>query len=267
MKYSPILNVALRTARQAGNTALRFFNRPDELKVQRKGRDDLVSNADVQVELEIVHLLKSGYPGHGILAEEGSSGGKPPTDPYWIIDPIDGTANFVNGNPYFAISIALMQEKRVQCGVVYNPVADELFVAERGRGAFLNDVRIRVGDNRQLSRALLATGFPHKDKNLLDAYLDSFRRLFTDCRGIRRQGSAALDLAYVAAGRFHGFWEPALAPWDIAAGALIVSEAGGFVTDFKGGPDYLATGNVVAGNPVLHKRLLSRIQASELGSI
>lgn len=264
MNHSPLLNVAQRTARQAGNTARRLFSRPDELRIQHKGPHDLVSNADTQVEQEIIHLLKKGYPEIGILAEESGAGGKK-SDPVWIIDPIDGTANFVHGVPHFALSIGLLQEGVLQCGVVYNPITDELFVAERGRGAFLNDVRIRVSPNRQLSQALLATGFPHKQVALLEPYLDSFRVLFPTCRGIRRLGSAALDLAYVAAGRFDGFWEPGLAAWDIAAGALLVREAGGFVTDFAGGDGFLTSGNVVAGNPGLHARILSRIQSTALG--
>lgn len=263
MNYSPHTNVAIRAARQAGTRAMELFSRRYELDVRSKAHGEWVSNADTTVEREILYHLKKGYPQYGIQAEEsGDQSGD--ADYRWIVDPIDGTDNFVRGIPHFAISIALSEGDTLRMGVVYNPVSDELYVGERGRGAFLNDQRIRVGQNRLLSRAVLATGFPQKNKVFLLAYLDSFRILCTACHGIRRQGSAALDLCYTADGRYDGYWEKGLATWDIAAGVLILQEAGGLVTDFDGEHHFLISGDVVAANAAIHNRILGKIQASDL---
>ncbi|MBF0400413.1 MAG: inositol monophosphatase [Magnetococcales bacterium] len=263
MNYAPHTNVAVRAARQAGARAVDLFRNRHELDIQSKAFGEWVSNADTAVEREILYHLKRGYPQFGIQAEEsgwqGEGAGR-----YWIVDPIDGTDNFIRGIPHFAISIALAEGNTLLSGVVYDPMGDELYVGERGGGAFLNDRRIRSGQNRLLSRALLATGFPTRHKEKLVAYLDSFRLLCAACHGIRRQGSAALDLCYTADGRYDGFWESGLAPWDIAAGVLILQEAGGLITDFAGGGDYLASGNLVAASAAIHGRVLEKVQASEL---
>ena len=263
MNYSPSTNVAIRAARQAGIRVVDFFSRRHELDVRRKEQGEWVSNADTAVEREILYHLKKGYPHFGIQAEESGTQ-LPDAESYWIVDPIDGTDNFIHGIPHFAISIALMEGDHLLSGVVYDPIGDELYVGERGRGAFLNDRRIRTGQNRLLSRAMLATGFPQKNKDMLLPYLDSFQILGLACHGIRRQGSAALDLCYTADGRYDGFWEKGLAPWDIAAGALILLEAGGLITDFEGNTQFLKSGDVIAANAAIHSRMLGKIQESEL---
>lgn len=263
MNFSPPINLAIRAVRSAGIRAMDLFNRHHELQIRSKDRGEMVSNADTAVEKEILYHLKKGYPTYGIVAEE-SGGQADEQEHYWIVDPIDGTTNFIHGLPHFAISVALAKGNALLAGVVYNPVSDELFVGERGRGAFLNDQRIRVSQNHLLSRALLATGFPHKDQASLDPYLDSFRALFSSCQGVRRQGSAALDLCYTANGRYDGFWEKGLSPWDIAGGALILQEAGGLISDFSGGIGFLKSGDVVAATPGIHSRMLEKIQNSAL---
>ena len=266
MNYAPHTNVAIRAARQAGLRAMDFFNRRHDLEVRRKERGEWVSNADTAVEQEILYHLQKGYPQYALHAEE-SGYQQRDSQRCWIVDPIDGTDNFIHSIPHFAISIALAEEETLIAGVVYNPISDELFVGERGCGAFLNDRRIRVGNNRLLSRALLATGFPQHDKTYLPAYLDSFQILCMASHAIRRQGSAALDLCYVADGRYDGYWEKALKIWDIAAGVLILQEAGGLVTDFAGGLDYLKSGDVLAANATIHGRMLGKIQASDLSRL
>ncbi|MBF0183687.1 MAG: inositol monophosphatase [Magnetococcales bacterium] len=263
MNYSPHTNVAIRAARQAGNRAAELFSRRHELEVRNKDHGEWVSNADTAVEREILYHLKKGYPQYGIVAEESGRQGEG-SERYWIVDPIDGTDNFIHGIPHFALSIALAEANVLLTGVVFNPISNEMFVAERGRGAYLNDRRIRTGQNRLLSKALLATGFPAKHKEHLPAYLDSFRILCAASHGIRRQGSAALDLCFVADDRYDGFWEQGLSAWDVAAGALVLQEAGGFITDFAGEDGYLRSGNLVAANAAIHSRLLEKIQSSAL---
>lgn len=263
MNYAPHTNVAIRAARQAGARAIDLFRNRHELDIQSKAYGEWVSNADTTVEREILYHLKKGYPQFGIQAEESGWQGEG-AERHWIVDPIDGTDNFVRGIPHFALSIALAEGKNLLTGVVFDPIGDELYVGERGGGAFLNDRRIRVNKNHLLSRAMLATGFPTKHKEVLLPYLDSFRLLCAACHGVRRQGSAALDLCYTADGRYDGFWESGLAPWDIAAGVLILQEAGGLITDFAGETNFLASGNLVAANAAIHSRILAKVQASEL---
>lgn len=268
MSYSPVLNVVIRTVRKAGASALRHFDRRDLLVISRKANEELVTTADVEVEREIIQALRKAYPKYGILAEE--SGGVEALlqeEWCWIIDPIDGTHNFAQGIPHFALSIALVQYGEVMAGVVFNPVMDELFAAERGRGAFLNDHRIRVDPLANLSQTLLATGFPNRSKRHVNAYAASLRELMLASGGIRRGGSAALDLAYTAAGRYHGFWEMQLSPWDLAAGILLVQEAGGYVSDFQGGKQVLNSGDVVAANPAIHGQMLEIIRQSGLAAL
>ncbi|KFI23517.1 inositol-1-monophosphatase [Nitrosococcus oceani] len=254
----PLLNIAVRAARGAGNLIVRSLDRVDHLEVTVKGRNDFVSDVDRLAEQEIISVIRKAYPSHGILAEEG--GGQAGDETVWVIDPLDGTTNFLHGFPQFAVSIAVKHKDRLQHAVIYDPLRQELFTASRGGGAHLNDRRIRVSQQRGLEGALLGTGFPFKKHHYLDRYLATFKILFRDAADIRRPGSAALDLAYVAAGRLDGFWEMSLAEWDMAAGALLIQEAGGIVTSFSGDHDFFATGNVVAGNLSVHKAILQAIQ-------
>ncbi len=254
----PMLNIAVRAARNAGNLVVRYLDRVDQLTITNKERNDFVTEVDRGAEQEIISVIRKAYPDHAILAEE--SGEHPGDDYQWIIDPLDGTTNFLHGFPQFSVSIALRHRGRLEQAVVYDPMRQELFTATRGSGALLNDRRIRVSKQRTLEGALLGTGFPYKDQQHLDAYLGMFRGLMKDTAGIRRPGSAALDLACVAAGRFDGFWEIGLNIWDMAAGVLLVQEAGGLVSDFAGGHDFLDTGNIVAATPKLLPPMLREIQ-------
>ncbi|WP_455220331.1 inositol-1-monophosphatase [Kaarinaea lacus] len=254
----PMLNIAVRAARNAGNIIVRALDHIDRLNVQTKSENDFVTEVDKAAEQEIIRTIHKAYPNHGFLAEES---GKQSGDEFtWIIDPLDGTTNYVHGFPQFAVSIALKHKQVLEQAVVYDPLRQELFTASRGRGAQLNDRRIRVTSRPGLKGALLGTGFPFKQQQYLDAYLATFKALFPMTAGIRRAGAASLDLAYVAAGRLDGFWEIGLNPWDMAAGALLIEEAGGFVCDFAGQKEYLETGNLVAANPKLLKPMLEKIQ-------
>jgi myo-inositol-1(or 4)-monophosphatase len=255
---NPTLNIAVRAARSAGNVIIRNLGKLDTLAIHTKGRNDFASEVDRQAEQEIIYTLRKAFPGHGILAEEsGVQGG----DEYqWIIDPLDGTTNFLHGFPQFAVSIAMRHKGRLEQGVIYDPLRQELFTATRGAGARLNDQRIRVTQRKTLEGSLLGTGFPFKSQQHLEAYLDMFRALFPQTAGIRRAGSAALDLAYVAAGRLDGFWEIGLSIWDMAAGVLLIQEAGGLSSDFSGGHNHLESGNIVAGNPKLFAEILKTIR-------
>jgi myo-inositol-1(or 4)-monophosphatase len=256
----PMLNIAVRAARNAGDIIVRHLNRLDQLTVSSKERNDFVSEADRQAEAEIIAVVRKAYPGHSVLAEES---GRDPGDSdefQWIIDPLDGTTNFLHGFPQFAVSIGLKHKGRLEQAVVYDPLRQELFTASRGSGAFLDNRRIRVSHQTGLSGALLGTGFPYKDQQHLDAYLNMFRALIVDTAGIRRPGSAALDLAYVAAGRLDGFWEIGLNAWDMAAGVLLIHEAGGLVGDLAGGHSYLENGNIVAATPKLFPAMLREIR-------
>ena len=254
----PTLNIAVRAARRAGNFIARSVEEIDRLDITTKSPNDFVSDVDRKAEQLIIETLREAFPDHSILAEE--SGEQGDGDFQWIIDPLDGTTNFLHGFPQFAVSIALRHKGRLEQAVVYDPTRQELFTASRGAGAQLNDRRLRVSNRKGLEGALLGTGFPFKQQQYLDAYLATFKALFPMTAGIRRPGSAALDLAYVAAGRLDGFWEIGLQPWDMAAGALLVQEAGGLVSDFGGGNDFMETGNLVAGNPKVFKAMLQAIR-------
>ncbi|MEO5331961.1 MAG: inositol monophosphatase [Magnetococcus sp. YQC-5] len=263
MHFSPPMNVAVRTALKAGILARELFDRRYELEIKNKAKKDQVTTADLALEKEILSQLKKGYPQYGVLAEE--KGGEIRSDrPCWIVDPIDGTLNFIHGVPHFAISIGLIEGNTLLGGVVYDPMRDELFAAERGRGAFLNDRRIRISRDRSLNDALLATGFPHRRQESIIPYQKAFGAFFAVVQDQRRQGAAALDLAYVAAGRYDGFWELGLSPWDIAAGAVLVQEAGGLISDFARGSGFLLSGNVVAASDAIHGPMLDIIQDSGL---
>lgn len=254
----PMLNIAVRAARAAGTIIIRSSDKIDTLDITMKSENDYVSEVDKNAEQEIIYTLKKAFPKHAILAEE--SGEHQGNEYEWIIDPLDGTTNFLHGFPQFAVSIALQHRGRIEQAVIYDPLRQELFTASHGRGALLNERRIRVSSKRDLEGALLGTGFPFKQQQYLDMYMETFKALFPMTAGIRRAGSAALDLAYVAAGRLDGFWEIGLQKWDMAAGALLIQEAGGFVSDFSGDSDYMNTGNVVAANPKLIKSLLTTIK-------
>ena len=256
---NPMLNIAIRAARAAGNVILRNVDKVDRLNIEVKAQNDFVSQVDHQAEEQIITTLRQSYPNHTILAEE--SGLDDQTSDYqWIIDPLDGTTNFLHGFPQFSVSIALKHKNRLEVAVVFDPVKNELFTAARGMGAQLNDRRIRVTQQKGIKGALLGTGFPFKHPQHLDTYLNTFRAVHPDAAGIRRAGSAALDLAYVAAGRLDGFWELGLNPWDMAAGVLLVREAGGIVTDFSGEGHYLETGNIIAAAPKVYQPMYEAIK-------
>ena len=254
----PTTNIAIRAARDAGRVLLRYYDRVDTLKVAAKQRNDFVSEVDKAAEAAIINVIRKAYPQHAILAEE--SGDISGNEFQWVVDPLDGTTNYLHGFPQFSVSIALKHRNELQTGVVYDPLREELFTAERGGGAFLNERRMRVTTRKDLNGALLGTGIPFRDQTHMDAYLGMMKDLAKDSSGIRRPGSAALDFAYLAAGRIDGFWELGLAPWDFAAGALLVKEAGGVVSDMAGGERYLDTGNVVAGGLRVHQAMLKAIQ-------
>jgi myo-inositol-1(or 4)-monophosphatase len=255
---NPTLNIAVRAARAAAKVLLRFYERVDQVKTQVKGRNDFVSEVDRAAEQTIIQELRARFPNHAILAEESGAQGQ--SDWEWIIDPLDGTTNYLHGFPQFAVSIAQRYRGQLECAVVYDPLREELFTAARGAGAQLNDRRLRVTTRPSLDGALIGTGFPFRDQRHLDAYLAIFKDMTTLTAGQRRPGSAALDLAWVAAGRTDGFWELGLNPWDFAAGALLITEAGGTVTDLTGGNRYFETCNLVAGNLRLHQAMLGLIR-------
>lgn len=255
----PAVNVAVTAARKAASVILRYANRLDSIQVEEKRRFDFVSEVDRQAEAELVKELRRAYPDHAILAEEGGAQGQ--SRHVWCIDPLDGTSNFLRGYPHFAISIALLEDGQPIHAVVYDPLREELYTASKGSGAFLNDRRLRVGQRKGLEGAVLATGFPFRQREQLPAHLRVVRAVLADAEDLRRTGSAALDLAYVAAGRLDGFWEIGLGPWDMAAGALLVREAGGVCRDTEGGEDFLQHGSIVAGNVRVCAQLLTRVRA------
>ncbi len=266
----PMLNVAVRAARRAGRIINRGSLDLETLAVARKQRNDFVTEVDHASEKAIIETLLTAYPDHAILAEEsghlvkGVAAGPghriEHAEHVWIIDPLDGTTNFIHGLPQYGISIALMQRGVVTQAVVYDPNRDELYTATRGAGAFLNDRRIRVSRRQKLDEALIGTGFPYRKLDSLEEYLAIFRSLTERAGGIRRPGAAALDLAYVACGRFDGFFEMGLSPWDVAAGSLLITEAGGLIGDFHGEPDYLFSERVVAGSPKVFAAMIALLR-------
>ena len=260
----PMLTIALRAARSAGEFIFRATERLDSLSPQQKQTNDYVSEVDKQAEEIIISTFQKSYPNHGFLGEESGliKGTGEGADYVWIIDPLDGTTNFLRGVPHYAVSIACQYKGRLEHAVVLDPVRQEEFTATRGRGAAVNGRRIRVSARKSLEGALVGTGFPFKQDQLtgLDDYLNVFKALIGPTAGIRRAGAASLDLAYVASGRYDAFWESGLSNWDMAAGILIIQEAGGLVSDFAGGHDFLENGQVVAGNPKCFKAMLQLIQ-------
>lgn len=251
-----MLNIAVRAARAAGRVLSQAYGEPQTFEIQKKSQNDFVTNIDKAAEHAIITTLLKSYPEHTILAEEAGVVGGHDSDYQWIIDPLDGTTNFIRGIPHFCVSIALSVKGVIQHAVIYDPLRDDLFTASRGAGAQLNGYRTRVTQPKSLEGALLATGFPFKHKEIFPHYQKVFQSFFEPAADIRRAGSAALDLAYVASGRLDGYWEFGLRPWDIAAGALIVRESGGLVTDFAGGTNHLKSGNIVAGSQKILQPML-----------
>ena len=253
-----MLTLAVKAARRAGNIINRGARDLDLLTVTNKGPKDFVSEIDRAAEAAIVDTIHASYPDHAILAEEGTArDGNAGAEYLWIIDPLDGTTNFLHGFPQYCVSIALAHRNVVQQGVIYDPVRNDLFTATRGRGAFLNDRRIRVSKRTHLRDALIGTGFPFRDGSYLDIYLAMMKTMITETAGLRRPGAAALDLAYVAAGSYDGFFEVGLNPWDVAAGSLLVLEAGGLIGDLSGEGDYLYGGQVIAASPKIFAQMVN----------
>ena len=249
-----LLNIAVRAARRAADVIVRSLNRLDSLEVTSKGRNDFVTEIDRTAEAEIIQIIRRAYPDHAFLGEESGAIGDSPFQ--WIIDPLDGTTNFLHGFPQFSASIACSIRGRIEHGVIYDPMRQEVFTASRGEGAQLENRRIRVTQQRGLEGALIGTGFPYRaNTDHIDAYMAMLRDVMLSTAGVRRPGSAALDLAYVAAGRTDGFFEIGLGPWDTAAGSLLIEEAGGIVSTLAGG-DYKQGGNIIAGTPRVHTALV-----------
>ncbi len=253
-----MLNIAVAAARAAGSLIVRYLDRIDTLNVSTKHMNEFVTEVDREAEAIIIADIRKAYPDHAILAEESGAAGE--SAYRWIIDPLDGTTNYVHGFPQFCVSIALEHRGRLEQGVVFDPLRQELFTASRGAGARLDDRRIRVSRRSGLEGALLGTGFPFRGAYDLDTYLQTVRALVPRSAGIRRAGAAALDLAYVAAGRLDGFWEFGLEPWDMAAGVLLIREAGGLVTDADGDEHYMESGNIVTGTPKVLRELIKVIK-------
>jgi myo-inositol-1(or 4)-monophosphatase len=258
----PMINIALRAARKAGENIVRASDELHRFEVKAKGVNDFVTEVDLNAEREIIYHLQKAYPEHAILGEESGLIGNAEAEYRWIIDPLDGTTNFVRGIPHYAVSIACMYRGRIEHAVIVDPVRREEFTASRGRGAQLNGHRIRVSDLASLDGALLGTGIPFKEHcdDKLEPYSKTIELLASQCAGIRRAGAASLDLAYVAAGRLDAFWEIGLAPWDMAAGVLLVREAGGLVADIDASDKYLDSGNIVCGNPKCFKAVLQVVK-------
>ncbi|OGA15309.1 MAG: inositol monophosphatase [Betaproteobacteria bacterium RIFCSPLOWO2_02_FULL_66_14] len=253
----PMLNVAVKAARRAGAIINRAAFDGTILKVRAKQANDFVTQVDQAAEAAIIDIVRQAYPAHALLAEESGAQASADAEYRWLIDPLDGTTNYIHGFPQYCVSIGVQHRGIVSHGVVYDPSRNELFTASRGRGAFLNDRRIRVSRCERLSEALLGTGFPFREKARLDLYMRQLQAMISATAGVRRAGAAALDLAYVAAGRLDAFWEMGLSPWDMAAGALLIQEAGGLVGDFSGEPNYLESGDIAAGTPKAFAQLLA----------
>ena len=253
---NPMLNIGVRAARAAGRVITKNMGRLDSIRIEKKGHNDFATQADREAEAEIVETIQKAFPDHGIMGEESGQMGNADSEYQWIVDPIDGTMNFMHGFPHFSVSIGLYQKGNAFQAVVYDPVRQELFTGGKGEGAYLDGRRIRVSGVKLLEDGLLATSYPyHKGKNL-DFDLAALRAFTEKSSGVRRAGSAALDLAYVAAGRLDGAWLSGLKQWDYAAGALLVREAGGLVNDYQGGDTWFESGNLIAGSPKVHHEML-----------
>jgi myo-inositol-1(or 4)-monophosphatase len=263
MLHSAVINVMVKAARRAGRSLKRDLGEIENLQVSLKGPANFVTLADHRAE-EMLHSdLTKARPGYGFLGEEGGSRAGEDKTHTWIVDPLDGTTNFLHGIPQFAISIALQREDTIVAGVIYNPANEELYTAERGKGAFLNDQRLRVAGRRKLSECVIACGLPHMGRGDLDLSRAEMTEIQAKVAGLRRFGAASLDMAFIAAGRFDGYWERNLQPWDIAAGQIIVREAGGIFSGIAGDDDPLKTGNVICGNEFIHAELVKLLKPLE----
>ena len=262
MAASALMNVMIGAARKAGRGLARDFGEIEQLQVSVKGPGNFVTAADRKAEEALKAELAKARPGYGFLGEEGGSHTGTDTTHTWIVDPLDGTTNFLHGIPQFAISIGLERSGTIVAGVIYNPITDELFVAERGKGAFLNDRRLRVAARKQLADSVIACGLPHLGRGDLDLGLRELSTIQAKVAGLRRFGAAALDMAFVAAGRLDGYWERNISPWDIAAGIIILREAGGFVTDIDGADAMFTKKHVVAGNETIQRELQTLLKAA-----
>ena len=256
---SAILNIATKAAYAAGNLIQQESRNVGRIKFEKKGHNDFVTTVDKQAEQIIIQTIKKAYPDHNILAEESGLHQTNHSNVTWIIDPIDGTTNFIHGNPQYCVSIAIKHDDKITHCVIFDPNRNDLYSAEMGKGAYLNDKRIRVSNTSNLNEALIATGFPTYDMAILDKYMAIFKEMILSTSGIRRAGSAALDLAYVAAGMVDGFWEFGLKPWDIAAGVLLIKEAGGMITDSHGKQNMFESGDIVVGNHKILSQLMQII--------
>jgi myo-inositol-1(or 4)-monophosphatase len=252
----PMLNIAVKAARRAGGLINRAALDGTALDVKAKGAKDFVTQVDQAAERAILDAVRQAYPDHAILAEESGALASSAAEYRWVIDPLDGTTNFIHGFPQYCVSIAVQHRGATAHAVVYDPTKNELFTASKGRGAFLNDRRIRVSRRERMKDALVGTGFPFKELSRLELYMAQLRAMMGACAGVRRAGAAALDLAYVAAGRLDAFWEMGLSAWDMAAGALLIQEAGGLVGDFRGEPGWFESGDICAATPKLFPPLL-----------
>ena len=250
----PMLNIGIRAARAAGDVIVRSMDQVADIQISEKGLNDFVSEVDRKAESVIIDAILKAYPRHSILAEESGHSGE--GEFQWIIDPLDGTTNFLHGFPQFAVSIALKHGDSLEQAIIYDPLRQELFTATRGGGAYMNSRRIRVSKRKELSGSLLGTGFPFGNSFKLEVFINTFRTLFPLAAGIRRAGAASLDLAYVASGRLDGFWEFGLKPWDMAAGALLIQEAGGIVTSVKNDNTYMKSGTILTANGKLHEEMV-----------
>lgn len=255
----PLLNIAIAAARQAGDIILRQSENVEHMKISEKSSGDFFCEVDVKAEQAIMHSILKAYPDHGFIAEESGTY-NPQAEVQWIIDPLDGTNNYLHGFPFFSISIACKIKNQIEHAVVYDPLRHEYFHCSRGAGAKLNDRRIRVSKRTQINGSILSAGFPSRRKDLIPQFLPTWNTLIETCAGLRRTGSAALDLAYVASGRLDGVWLAGFHAWDIAAGSLLIKEAGGMISAHDGDSDYLQKGEIIAANPKIHKQLLQLVQ-------
>ena len=261
-RHTPVMTVMVAAVRKAARGLQRDFGEVENLQVSMKGPGDFVSAADKKTEKILFEELSKARPGYGFLMEEGGVVEGADKSHRWIIDPLDGTTNFLHGIPQFAISVGLEREGQMVAGVIYNPVTDELFLAEKGQGAFLNDRRLRVSARRDITQCVIGCGIPHIGRPDHETFIKEERAVMQNASGLRRMGAASLDLAYVAAGRFDGFWEVALAPWDMAAGIVLVREAGGTVSDINGREDMLNSGGIIVGNEMIHGQLSKILKAA-----
>ena len=260
--FSNELSITKKIAQKTGKFLIDQRKNEKNIAVEIKASNDFVTKIDKQAEELIITSLKKDFPDYGIMAEENHSDKTIPDNLYWVIDPLDGTTNYIHSFPSYCVSIGLCENKKPLMGVIYDPTRDELFSAQQGQGAFLNDNPIHVSSAKNMEESLIGTGFPFRNFPIIDNYLSCFSKILKKCQGIRRPGAAAIDLAYVACGRLDAFWEHGLQPWDCAAGSIIIKEAGGKVTDFQGGNDYLFSRTLIASNTTVHNEILDIVNAS-----